>query len=70
VRLEQTWRGKPLSDDNVIKFRKPPPPQKPKRPLRVPAWAIVILGALVIGGVSYVLDQQKAAAPSPGVAAP
>jgi len=52
-----------LADDNVIKFRKPtppPPPKKPRRPVRLPAWGIVILGALVIGGVSYVLDQQKA----------
>ena len=58
-----------MSDDNVIKFRKPPPPKKPKRPLRVSPWAIVILGALAIGGVTYVLDQQKAPAVS-GVPGP
>ncbi len=59
-----------MADDNVIKFRKPPPPpKKPKPPMRVPAWGIVILGALAIGAVSYVLDQQTAASP-PRVAGP
>lgn len=54
-----------MSDDNVIKFRKPPPPKKPKRPLRVLPWGIVILGALLIGGVTFVMDQQKAPAVAP-----
>lgn len=60
----QNWRGRPLSD-NVIKFRKPPPPkpQKPKksgRPLGgLPPFVIVILAALAIGAVTYVLDQGR-----------
>ncbi len=48
-------------NDNVIKFRKPPPPRKPKKPLRIPAWLIVIAGALAIGAVSYAMDQGRAA---------
>ncbi len=59
-----------MADDNVIKFRKPPPPKKPKRPVRVPPWAILIAGALAIGAVSYVLDQQKMGANPPRVAGP
>lgn len=53
-------------NDNVIKFRKPPPPkpQKPKksgRPLGgLPPFVIVILAALAIGAVTYVLDQGRA----------
>jgi len=53
-----------LSDDNVIRFRKPPPPKKPRPPLRVPPWVIIILGALVIGAVTFALDQQNAASPA------
>jgi hypothetical protein len=59
-----------LSDDNVIKFRKPPPPPKPKKPKRplwgIPPFVIVILAALAVGAVTYVLDQGRAAQlPSP-----
>jgi hypothetical protein len=50
-----------MSDDNVIRFRKPPPPKKPRRPLRVSPWVVLIIGALAIGGVTYVLNQQNAA---------
>jgi hypothetical protein len=53
-----------LKDDNVIRFRKPPPPKKPRRPLRVSPWAVLILGALLIGGVAFVLDQQNAVNPA------
>lgn len=53
--------GQTLSDDNVIKFRKRQPPPKPKKPLRIPAWLIVVVGALAIGGVSYLMDQGKSA---------
>lgn len=53
-----------MSDDNVIKFRKPPPPkpQKPqkRKPARgLPPFVIIILAAAAIGAVSYVLDQGK-----------
>ena len=50
-----------MSDDNVIRFRKPPPPKKPRRPLRVSPWVVLVIGALVIGGVTYVLNQQTSA---------
>lgn len=50
-----------MSDDNVIKFRKRQPPPKPKKPLRIPAWLIVVAGALAIGGVSYLMDQGRVA---------
>ena len=50
-----------MSDDNVIRFRKPPPPKKPRRPLRLSPWLVLIIGALAIGGVTYVLNQQNAA---------
>lgn len=49
-----------MSDDNVIRFRKPPPPKKPRPPLRVSPWVVLIIGALVIGGVTYALNQQNA----------
>ena len=49
-----------MSDDNVIRFRKPPPPKKPRRPLRLSPWLVLIIGALAIGGVTYVLNQQNA----------
>lgn len=52
-----------MSDDNVIKFRKRQPPPKPKKPLRIPVWLIVILGALAIGGVTYLMNPS---AGSPG----
>jgi hypothetical protein len=48
-----------LSDDNVVRFRKPPPPKKPRRPLRVSPWVALILGALAIGAVTFALDQQQ-----------
>ncbi len=63
-----------MSDDNVIKFRKPQKlqnaqntkaPQKSKRPVRLPPWVILILAALVMGAVTYALDQQKPAANAP-----
>jgi hypothetical protein len=50
-----------MSEDNVIRFRKPSPPEKPRRPLRVSPWLILIIGALAIGGVTYMLNQQTAA---------
>ena len=50
-----------MSDDNVIRFRKPPPPKKPRRPLRLSPWLVLIIGALAIGGVTYVLNQQNTA---------
>lgn len=53
-----------MSDDNVIRFRKPPPPKKPRRPLRVPPWIIIVLGALAIGAVTFALDQQNAPSPA------
>ena len=59
-----------MADDNVIKFRKPPPPKKPKRPLRVSPWVIVIAGALAIGAVTYALDLQKMGANPASVAGP
>jgi len=49
-----------MSDDNVIRFRKPPPPKKPRRPLRVSPWFVLIIYALAIGGVTYLLNQQTA----------
>jgi hypothetical protein len=49
-----------MSDDNVIRFRKPPPPKKPRQPLRVSPWLMLILAALAIGGVTYMLDQNAA----------
>jgi hypothetical protein len=52
-----------LSDDNVIRFRKPPPPKKPRPPLRVSPWLILVLGALAIGGVTFLLDQNAASPP-------
>lgn len=54
-----------MSDDNIIKFRKPPKPapQKTRKPLRVPPFLIVILAAAVLGAVTYVMDQGKAATP-------
>jgi hypothetical protein len=55
-----------LSDDNVIRFRKPPPPKKLRRPLRVSPWIILILGALAIGGVTFVLDQNATSPPPVG----
>jgi hypothetical protein len=50
-----------MSDDNVIRFRKPPPPKKPQPPLRVSPWVVLIIGALVIGGVTFMLNPQTAA---------
>lgn len=69
-----------MSDDNVIKFRKPSeqkkaklPPSKPppgkrppgKRPTGLPPFVILILAALAVGAVTYLLDQQKPAASLP-----
>lgn len=59
-----------LTDDNVIKFRKRQPPPKPKKPLRIPPWLIVILGALAIGAVTYALDQTRATNVPPQQVAP
>ena len=50
-----------MSEDNVIRFRKPTPPKKPRRPWRVSPWVLLIIGALAIGGVTYMLNQQNAA---------
>lgn len=50
-----------MRDDNVIRFRKPPPPKKPRRPLRVSPWVVLIVGALAIGGVTFMLGQLTAA---------
>ena len=49
-----------MSDHNVIRFRKPPPPKKPRRPFRVSPWVVLIICALAIGGVTYLLKQQPA----------
>ena len=64
-----------LADDNVIKFRKPPPPKPQKPPkrgpsLRLPPYVIIILAALAIGAVTYLLDQGKAANSASSRAAP
>jgi hypothetical protein len=58
-----------MNDDNVIRFRKPPPPKKPRRPLRLSPWTIVILAGLAIGAATFVLDQQTGPKP-PRVAQP
>ncbi len=51
-----------MADDNVIKFRKPPPPKPQKPPKRgpsprLPPFVIVILAALAIGAVTYLMDR-------------
>ena len=67
-----------MSDDNVIKFRKrekPQPPKPAKRPParggpRVPPFVILILAALVIGGITYAFDQMRSPSAPSGEAAP
>ena len=67
-----------MSDDNVIKFRKrekPQPPNPAKRPParggpRVPPFVILILAALVIGGITYAFDQMRSPSATSGEAAP
>jgi len=72
-----------VSDDNVIKFRKrekPQPPKPAKRPPakhpparggpRVPPFVILILAALVIGGITYAFDQMRSPSATSGEAAP
>ena len=67
-----------MSDDNVIKFRKrekPQPPKPSKRPParggpRVPPFVILILAALVIGGITYAFDQMRSPSATSGEAAP
>lgn len=61
-----------MSDDNVIKFRKPPKPkpQKARKPLRVPPFLIVILAGAILGAVTYMMDQGRAANPPAPQASP